>query len=78
MDVAAVAGGGGERRGKTVKVVTAAAGDYISMVFFTMSQDTFRCIDLVLASSSVNFARIIASGTVTPGARIRMRTAAFA
>jgi hypothetical protein len=48
------------------------------MVFFTRSRDTFRCIDLVLASSSVNFARIIASQIVTPGARIRMRTAAFA
>ena len=68
MDAAAVAGGDGGRRGKMVKVVTAVAGDYLSMVFFTRSRDTFCCIDLVLASSSVNFARIIASRTVNPGA----------
>jgi hypothetical protein len=65
------AGGGGGSGGS-------GGGDYLSMVFFTRSRDTFRCIDLVLASSSVNFARIIASRTVTPGAQIRMRPAAFA
>jgi len=75
-------GGGGRRRqGKARegdKGGGGGGGDYLSMVFFTRSWDTYRCIDLVLASSSVNFARIIASRTVTPGARSRMRTAAFA
>ena len=81
VDAAAVAGGDGGRWGKAGeggKGGGGGGGDYLSMVFFSRSWDTFRCIDLELASSSVNSARIIASRTVTPGARIRMRTAAFA
>jgi hypothetical protein len=59
-------------------VATVAPAFPFVAVFFYRLWDTFRCIDLVLASSSVNFARIIASRTVIPGAQIRMLTAAFA
>jgi len=48
-------------------VATVAPDFPFVSVFFNRSRDTFHCIDLVLASSSVNFARIIASRTVTPG-----------
>jgi hypothetical protein len=57
--------------------VASAAFTLVFFDFIGMLRATFLCIDFVFASSSVNLAKIIASRTVIPGARIRVATACF-